>query len=239
VAHALQLIEEGADIIDIGGESTRPNAAPVRAEEELDRILPVIEQLAGQVRVPVSVDTMKPEVARAALKAGARIVNDVGANRHDADMWQVVAEAKAGYVIVHMPGTPQTMQRQADYPDVVRAVQDFFSDRLEQLASAGVQSEQVILDVGIGFGKTGEHNLQLLARLAEFQKWNRPLLLGVSRKSFISQFAQGAEIGQRLPGSLAGACWGVQAGANIIRAHDVAATRQALRLTEAILDRAR
>ena len=239
VSHALQLIKEGADIIDIGGESTRPNAVPVGQEEELSRILPVVEELAGRVRVPLSVDTMKPEVARAALRAGASLINDVAANRQDPEMWRVVAEAKAGYVLLHMQGTPQTMQRQPDYADVVAAVKDFFAERLEQLAAAGVQSEQVVLDVGIGFGKTAEHNLQLLARLAEFQKWNRPLLLGVSRKSFIGQFAQGAEVGQRLPGSLAGACWGVQAGANIIRAHDVAATQQALRLTEAILARAR
>jgi dihydropteroate synthase len=167
------------------------------------------------------------------------LINDVAANRADPEMWRVAAEAGAGYVLLHMQGTPQTMQHQPAYRDVVTEVKDFFADRIERLAAAGVKSEHLVLDVGMGFGKTAEHNLQLLARLAEFRKWNRPLLLGLSRKSFLSSYAQGAEVGERLPGSLAGACWGVQVGANIIRAHDVAATRQALRLTEAILARSR
>src|SRR5438552_18493 len=186
VARARELIEEGAELIDIGGESTRPKAVPVSAEEELRRILPVIERLAGEVKVPISVDTMKPEVARASLKAGASIINDVAANRQDAKMWEAVAEAGAGYVVMHMKGSPQNMQQNPTYDDVVGEVDRFFSERLERLKTFGIAAEHVILDVGIGFGKTLEHNLQLLGALDTFTRSQRPLLLGVSRKSFIA-----------------------------------------------------
>ena len=237
VQHALELISEGADMIDVGGESTRPKAAPVTEVEELRRVIPVIEQLVGQVKVPISIDTMKPPVARAALQAGASIVNDVAANRSDHAMWSTVAEAGAGYVLMHMQGEPQTMQTAPVYNDVVADIGSFFEERLQRLANAGVNPEQVALDVGIGFGKTVEHNLQLLASLDSFTKWNRPLLLGASRKSFIPQAAGLAPSADRLPGSLACACWAAQHGARIVRTHDVAATRQALRVTEAILAR--
>src|SRR6185369_10565978 len=185
VDHALQLIDEGAEVLDIGGESTRPNAAPVSEAEELRRVLPVIERLASQIKVPISIDTMKPGVARAALKAGAALVNDVAANRDDSQMWQIVAEAGAGYVVMHMKGTPQTMQQNPVYGDVVEEVADFFSERLAKLNAFGIGAERVVLDIGIGFGKSLEHNLQLLGALEIFAKWDRPLLLGVSRKSFI------------------------------------------------------
>ena len=237
VQHALELIAEGADMIDVGGESTRPRAAPVSEAGELRRVIPVIKRLAGQVKVPISIDTMKPAVARAALKAGASIVNDVAANRTDDAMWRVVAEAGAGYVLMHMQGTPQTMQTGPVYNDVIADISAFFEERLRRLADGGVSQEHVVLDVGIGFGKTVEHNLQLLASLDSFTKWNRPLLLGASRKSFIPQVAGLAPATDRLPGSLACACWATQRGARIVRTHDVAATRQALRLTEAILAR--
>jgi dihydropteroate synthase len=233
VAHALELVEQGADLIDIGGESTRPNATPVSEAEELRRVLPVVEKLSPRIKVPISIDTQKPIVARAALQAGASIVNDIAANREDDAMWRVVAESGAGYVAMHMQGTPQTMQTIPQYRDVVAEVGDFFSDRVRQLEAAGVKAEQVILDVGIGFGKTAEHNLQLLAGLRSFTKWNRPLLLGVSRKSFISQVT-GGELRDRLPGSLACACWGVLAGVQMIRTHEAAMTRRALRMAEAI-----
>ena len=234
VKRALELVEEGADLIDVGGESTRPNATPIGAVEELRRVLPVIEGLAGRVAVPISIDSTKPEVARAALRAGASIVNDVAAHRPNNPLWPVVAEAGAGYVLMHMQGTPQTMQLAPAYADVVAEIAAFFEERLEQLAAGGVNRDQVILDVGLGFGKTVEHNLQLLARLDSFTRWDRPLLLGASRKSFIPQVAEGTRGGERLPGSLACACWAVQQGVGIVRTHDVAATRQALRLTEAI-----
>lgn len=235
VAHGKRLVAEGADLIDVGGESTRPGAAPVSEAEELRRVLPVIERLVEAVPVPISIDTMKPGVARAALQAGASLVNDVGANRTDPAMWEVVAEFGAGYVLMHMQGTPQTMQLHPHYTDVVSEVDAFFGERLGRLAAAGVAPEQVVLDVGLGFGKTVEHNLQLLAGLGRFRHWNRPLLLGASRKSFIGHVAGGVAVGERLPGSLAVASWAVQAGVQVLRVHDVAATVQAVRVIEAIL----
>jgi dihydropteroate synthase len=234
VAHALKMVEQGAEIIDVGGESTRPGAAPVGEAEELRRAIPVIEQLAGRVAVPVSIDTLKPAVARAALQAGASIVNDVGANRSDDAMWRVVADTGAGYVCVHMQGTPQTMQLSPAYADVAKEVGVFFVERLRRLNDSGVGADQVVLDVGIGFGKTAEHNLQLLAGLRSFRKLERPLALGVSRKSFIGKLL-GVAVAERLPGSLACACWAAQADVHIIRTHDVAETVQAIRMTEAIV----
>jgi dihydropteroate synthase len=236
VGRALELAEQGAEILDVGGESSRPGAQPVSEAEELRRVLPVIEVLAGQTKAALAIDTTKPAVARAALRAGACLVNDVAANRTDPEMWRVVAEFGAGYVCMHMQGTPQTMQADPTYADVVREVGDFFADRLRRLNELGVGPDQVVLDPGIGFGKMVEHNLQLLAGLARFTKFGRPLLLGASRKSLIGRLL-GAEVAARLPGSLACACWAVLAGANILRAHDVAETVQAVRMTEAILAR--
>jgi dihydropteroate synthase len=235
VDHALHLIEEGANIIDVGGESTRPNAIPVGESEELKRVIPVVEQLSARVKVPISMDTRKPAVARAALAAGASLINDIEANRDDPEMWQVVAEAGAGYVALHMQGTPQTMQNHPAYSNVVDDVDAFFADRLARFAAAGVGPEQVILDVGIGFGKTLEHNLELLAGLNRFTRFERPLLLGVSRKSFIGKLL-GVDVGARLPASLACACWAAEAGVQIIRTHDVRPTLQAVRMIESILN---
>lgn len=234
VNHALKLVEEGVDILDIGGESTRPKAPPVSEAEELRRVIPVIAALAPQVKVPISIDTVKPAVAKAAIAAGASIVNDIAANREDSAMWETVAETGAGYIAMHMQGTPQTMQNAPRYDDVVRQVAEFFHDRLTRLAQAGVPAEQVALDVGIGFGKTVAHNLQLLGSLNHFTTLQRPLLLGVSRKSFIGTVT-GAAVDDRLPGSLACASWAVLAGAQILRVHDVAATHQNVRMMEAIL----
>jgi len=236
VVHALELVAQGADILDIGGESTRPGATPVSEAEELRRVMPVIEKLAGRVKVPISIDTMKPTVARAALDAGASLVNDVAANREDDAMWRVVAEFGAGYVCMHMRGTPQTMQANPLYKDLPGEIIEFFGERLRRLNACGVAADQVALDVGIGFGKTAEHNLQLLAGLHSFTSLHRPLLVGVSRKSFIGT-TLGVEIGERLAGSLACACLAVQDGANVIRTHDVAETVQAVRMVEAVLAR--
>lgn len=236
VDHALELVAQGAELLDIGGESTRPGATPVSEAEELHRVIPVIEQLAARVKVPLSIDTMKPAVARAALVAGASIVNDVAANRTSDEMWQVVVEFHAGYVAMHMQGTPQTMQLNPTYGDVTCEVASFFQERLEHLNKAGIASDQVVLDVGLGFGKSLEHNLQLLATLERFTKLERPLLLGASRKSFIGRLHP-AEAAERLPGSLACACLAVESGVQIIRTHDVAETVQAVRVTEAILSR--
>ena len=234
VAHALQLVEQGAGIIDVGGESTRPGALPVAEPEELRRVMPVIEQLAGRIKVPISIDTAKAGVARAALAAGASIVNDVAANREDDALWRLVAETRAGYVCMHAQGTPQTMQAEPIYTDVVREVREFFSERIRRLSDCGVGRDQIILDPGIGFGKTVKHNLQLLGAARSFASFERPMLLGVSRKSFIGKLL-GAELAARLPGALACACLAVAAGVQIIRAHDVAETVQAIRMTEAIL----
>jgi dihydropteroate synthase len=234
VTHALELVLQGAEIIDVGGESTRPGAVPVNEAEELRRVLPVIEQLAGQVKVPISIDTVKTGVARAALIAGASIVNDVAANRSDTTLWKVVAEARAGYVCMHMQGTPRTMQTNPVYSDVVREVGEFFSRSMERLNDCGVDREQIILDPGIGFGKTVEHNLQLLGAAQSFVGLERPLLIGVSRKSFIGRLLS-AELAARLPAALACACLAVSAGVQVIRAHDVAETVQAIRMAEAIL----
>ncbi len=234
VAHGLQLAAEGAEILDVGGDSSRPGAVPATEAEELARVLPVITALAAQTRVLISIDTTKPAVARAALAAGAAMVNDVAAFREEEALWRVVAEAGAGYVCMHAQGRPRTMQTAPHYENVVAEVDAFFADRLERLSRAGVAAEQVVLDVGIGFGKTLAHNLQLLAALAEFARFGRPVLLGVSRKSFIQKLL-GAEPNERLPASLACASMAVEAGVQIIRTHDVAATVQAVRMTEAVL----
>jgi len=239
VAHGLELAAQGAEILDIGGESTRPGAEPVGEAEELRRVIPVIEKLAITTEVALSIDTLKPAVARAALAAGASIVNDVGAGRDDADdraMWRAVAEAGAGYICMHAQGPPATMQKSPVYADVAGEVEDFFRERMEKLNAAGVAADQVIFDPGIGFGKTPEHNLQLLAGLGRFVKLNRPVLLGVSRKSFLEKFS-GAKLNERLPASLACATLAIGDGVQIIRTHDAGETVQAIRIAEAVLNR--
>jgi dihydropteroate synthase len=236
VAHALELAAEGADLIDIGGESSRPGAVPVPEAEELRRVIPVIEGLAGKLSVPLSIDTTKTAVARAALAAGASIINDVAAARAEPAMWRLAAETGAGYVCMHSQGTPQTMQLNPAYADVVSEVEAFFFERLKQLNHCGIAPEQIILDVGIGFGKALEHNLQLLGALRRFGQLARPLLLGVSRKSFLTKGWAGLEA-VPLPGALACACLAVADGVRLIRTHDVAETVKAVRLTEAILAR--
>ena len=236
IDHGLQLVAEGAEILDVGGESTRPGADPVDEAEELRRVMPVIAGLAAKTAVPVSIDTMKPAVARAALAAGAAIVNDVAASRTSPEMWEAVAAAGAGYVAMHMLGTPATMQQAPSYADVVEEVRAFFTDRLGAARAAGITAEQVVLDPGIGFGKTVGDNLVLIARLTEFKSLGRPLLLGVSRKSCLGN-GLGAEARARLPGGLACSVWAAREGVQIFRTHDVAATVQALRMLEAITSR--
>jgi dihydropteroate synthase len=235
VDHALELVAQGAAILDLGGESSRPGAEPVSEAEELSRVIPVIEKLVPQVKVPVSIDTAKPSVARAALQAGASIVNDVAAAQGNRQMWRIISEFQAGYIAMHSRGTPPTMQQAPVYKDVVREVGEFFSGQLAELLNDGVAVEQVALDVGIGFGKTLEHNLQLLAGLRTFTKWHRPLVLGVSRKSFIQQLL-GADVEERLPASLACTVLALAGGGmQMVRTHDVAETVQAVRMAEALL----
>jgi len=233
VEHALRLVDEGADILDIGGESTRPGAESVDDSVELSRVIPVIKQLAGQTKAALSVDTRKPAVAQAAVEAGAVIINDIAANREDEAMWQLVAETDTGYVAMHMLGTPQTMQEAPQYHNVLNDVEAFFNCRMERWTDWGMALEQVVLDPGIGFGKTLEHNLTLLAALERFTKMQRPLLVGTSRKSFIGHVTN-TDVNDRLPGSLACACRAAQAGVGIVRVHDVKETVQALQTWEAI-----
>ena len=231
--HGLRLVDEGAEIIDIGGESTRPGSEPVSVKEELRRVVPVIERLAKICGAVISIDTQKPAVAKAALDVGASIVNDIAANRQSTEMWQVVAEARAGYVCMHMQGTPQTMQTEPHYDDVLQEVGDFFSERLTRLAEHGVNSEQVALDPGIGFGKELEHNIKLLSGIHQLIISGRPLVIGASRKSFIGKLL-GTPSNERLPASLACAACAAAEGAHIVRVHDVAETVQAVRMAEAL-----
>ena len=233
VAHALALAAEGADLLDIGGESTRPGAPAVSESEELARVIPVIEQLAGQTDAALSIDTQKPAVAEAALAAGAVIINDIAANRTDPQMWQIAVAARAGYVAMHMQGTPRSLQDSPAYTDVTAEVRAFFNERLERFTEAGLDAEQVLFDPGIGFGKTVEHNLALLAGLERFTNMKRPLLVGASRKSFIGRLTEAA-VEDRLAGSLACACRAAEAGAAVIRVHDVKETNQALQTWNAI-----
>jgi dihydropteroate synthase len=233
VAHALKLVAQGADILDIGGESTRPGAQPVSEADELQRVIPVIEKLAPQIHIPISIDTTKPAVARAALQAGASIVNDVSGNRDNDELWKVVSDFHAGYISMHATAN----ENDSADENILRDVSEFFQEQLGNLLNRiGVIPEQVVLDVGVGFGKSPEQNLQLIANIKAFTKLRRPLLLGVSRKSFIGKLL-GAEVNERLPASLACAILAVESGVQIIRTHDVAETIQAVRMTEALLAR--
>ncbi|HTL56356.1 MAG TPA: dihydropteroate synthase [Candidatus Limnocylindrales bacterium] len=234
VPRAFKLAADGAGLIDIGGESTRPGAVPVTEAEELRRVMPVLEQLSGRLTIPISIDTMKVEVARRALAAGASIVNDVAANREDRSIWELVAESGAGYVCMHMQGTPQTMQINPVYSNVLEEVTRFFGERLAVIQKCGVRPEQIILDPGIGFGKRMEHNMLLLGSLKDFARFSRPVLVGVSRKSFLGRTSGGLPQA-RLPAGLACACLAVEAGVQMIRAHDVQETVEAIRMTEAII----
>lgn len=222
VAHACRLVEQGADILDIGAESTRPGAGLVTEEEELARVVPVVTALACQVSVPISVDTTKSVVARAALDAGASIVNDVSAFRWDREMASVVAQAGAAVILMHMQGTPQTMQLAPQYQDVVTEVADFLDERMHVAVEAGISRTNIVLDPGIGFGKLLDHNLELLDRLSTFRKLGRPLLVGPSRKSFIGQLI-GRPPEHREWGTAAAVAIAVDRGAGILRVHDVAA----------------
>ena len=234
VAHALRLVAEGADWLDVGGESTRPGADPVPEDEELRRVLPVIERLHGQVAVPISIDTYKPAVARRALSAGARVLNDVTGFR-DPAMLAVAADSNAVCVCMHMRGDPRTMMDLADYDDVVAELQAFFAVRLEFLAAAGVDRQRVVLDPGIGFAKRHRHSLEIFRRLDEFLEHDRPILVGASRKSLIGELT-GRPPAHRLPGSVATALAAYMQGAHILRVHDVAAVRDALAVFEAVCE---
>jgi dihydropteroate synthase len=235
VEHGLELVRQGADLLDVGGESTRPGSQPVPLEEELRRVVPVVRELAARCGLPVSVDTSKAEVARQALTAGAHVINDVTALRGDPDMAAVVRDFRAGVVLMHMQGTPATMQLAPAYADVVAEVTAFLEARLQAALDLGIAGEQVVLDPGIGFGKTAGHNLELLTRLEELQRLGRPVCLGVSRKGFLGRMLA-RPLEQRLAGSLAAACFALGCGsAQVLRVHDVAETRDAVTVYRALL----
>ncbi|MGH8104134.1 MAG: dihydropteroate synthase [bacterium] len=241
VEHGLMLINEGADILDIGGESTRPKgpygegAQTLPAQEELRRVIPVIEGIRKRSRVPISIDTYKSEVAATALDAGADMINDVSGLQMDPRMPEVAARHAAPVVINHMKGTPQNMQQNPEYGDLIGEITGFFRDKFRILAEAGVPRERIIVDPGLGFGKSFQHNLEVIHRLKEFQSLGCPVLVGPSRKSFVGHYAGDLPPVERLEGTIAAAVLCTLNGANILRVHDVKACVRAIRLTEAYM----
>ncbi|GIV20816.1 MAG: dihydropteroate synthase [Armatimonadota bacterium] len=234
VQRALQMVEEGADILDIGGESTRPGSQPVPEEEELHRVLPVIEAVRERTDTPISIDTTKSRVAERALQAGACMVNDISGLGFDPRMAEVVAQHGALCCIMHIQGTPQTMQQNPQYEDVVRDISRYFEQRLAMAERAGIPREHIWLDPGIGFGKRVEHNLEILRRLREFTVFGLPLLIGTSRKSFIGKVLGDLPPEERLEGTAATVAIAIMNGANAVRVHDVRAMVRVARMTDAV-----
>ena len=234
----LQMAAEGAHMIDVGGESTHPGSEPVTVAEELRRVIPVIENLRRKLDVPISIDTSKAEVARAAIEAGASIVNDVTGGQGDDEMLSLVAETKSAFIVMHMQGTPRTMQIQPRYTDVVAQISEFFRQQIARAIGLNIDPMTIAFDPGIGFGKTVEHNLELLARLEELRVHDRPLVVGVSRKSFLGKLIGSPEIDDRLIPGLALTSLLRARGADVFRVHDVRENVYALQVTEAILQRA-
>jgi dihydropteroate synthase len=237
IEHGLRMAAEGADIIDVGGESTRPGAEPVAAEEELRRVILVIERLRAKIEVPISIDTSKTDVARAAIHAGASVVNDVTGGRGDEGMLSLIAETKSAFIIMHMQGAPRTMQDQPQYEDVVSEVADFFRQQYARAIVYNIEPMAIAFDPGIGFGKTLDHNVDLLAQLERLRAHDRPLVIGVSRKSFLGKLANSPEMKDRLAPAVALTSLLRVRGADVFRVHDVKENVSALRVTEAILGR--
>lgn len=233
VEHGLKLVSEGAEILDVGGESTGPGAVPVSLQDELERVVPVIERLSKSAGVPISIDTYKPEVMRAAIEAGADIINDIRALQ-EPDAIEIVADSNAGVCLMHMQGDPQTMQIDPKYEDVLREVIAFLEQRLVATESAGIARERIVLDPGFGFGKKTEHNLELLKKLDVILALGRPLLVGLSRKSVLGQVT-GGDVNVRLHASLSAAVISVMKGARIVRVHDVKATVDALKVAASVI----
>ena len=234
VEHALAMCEDGADVLDIGGESTRPGAEAVTADEERRRVIPIIEALAGRIEQPISIDTSKAEVARDALAAGARIINDVTGLSGDPEMAGVAAESGAPVVLMHMRGSPRSMQRSPRYRDVISAIALYLRSRIHDVVAAGVAESQIVVDPGIGFGKTVSHNLEIMRRIHELRSLGRPMLIGASRKSFIGKVLD-VPVDQRLWGTAATVGWAVAQGAHIVRVHDVVEAVRVARMTEAMM----
>jgi dihydropteroate synthase len=234
VAAAEKMVADGADILDIGGESTRPGAEPVSAEEEAERVIPVIKKLAGRLNVPISIDTWKATVAKAALNAGAEIVNDISAMTFDPDMSGTIAESGAAVVLMHNRGRPTEMQKNTDYSDIVSEVMAFLDARIQAAILAGIDEERIVVDPGIGFGKDASGNMEIIRRLREFHLLNRPILIGTSRKSFIGA-ALNREVSERVFGTAASVAVAMMNGASIFRVHDVAAMRDTVDMVRAIM----
>jgi len=234
IAHGLQMVEEGADLLDVGGESTRPGANEVSAEEEIRRVVPVIEALAKQTSVPIAIDTSKPEVMRAAVAAGAGFINDVFALRRDGAL-DAAAELNVAVCLMHMQGEPRTMQQEPHYDDVVSDVRRFLAERIFACEMSGIDKKRIVVDPGFGFGKTLEHNLALLRALDQFAALGVPLLAGLSRKGMIGTLTGRENPADRAAGSAAAALLAVQKGAAIVRVHDAAATRDALAVWQAVV----
>lgn len=232
---AWEMVEEGADIIDIGGESTRPGAEPLPLEEELRRVMPVLEALGPSFPVPISIDTYKAKVAEEALKAGASIVNDISGLGFDQDMAEVVAHYGAALVIMHIKGTPKDMQLNPTYGDVLGEIKAYLRERIEKAEKAGVRSDAIIVDPGIGFGKRLEHNLEIFRRMKELEELGKPILVGPSRKRFIGEIL-GVETSQRLYGTLAAVAFSILQGAHIVRVHDVKPCRQLVDVIDAMMN---
>jgi dihydropteroate synthase len=238
IEHGVKMAAEGADVIDVGGESTRPSAEPVAADEELRLVIPVIEKLRVRIEVPISIDTSKSEVARAAIQAGASIVNDVTGGRGEKEMLPLIAETKSACIIMHMQGTPRTMQIQPRYSDVVSEIADFFRQQYTRAIGCNIDPMAIAFDPGIGFGKTFDHNMELLAQLERLRAHDRPLVVGVSRKSFLGKLIDSPELGDRLAPAVALTALLRMRGADVFRVHDVKENVSALRVTEAIFRRA-
>jgi len=235
VAQGRRMVEAGADLLDVGGESTRPGAEEVPADEELRRVLPVVERLAGEVAVPISIDTYKPAVARAALAAGARVVNDVTGLQGDPEMAAIAAEYAAPVVAMHMQGRPRTMQRNPTYHNLVSEIAAYLARSVEIAMRAGVPRSQVVIDPGIGFGKTLQHNLEILRRLGELKALGQPLLIGTSRKAFIGRILGGVGPSERVEGTAATVALAIAGGADAVRVHDVAPIVRVVRVADAIV----
>jgi len=232
---ALEMVEKGADIIDIGGESTRPGARTVSVEEEKERVLPVIRRLNKEIECPISIDTTKSEVAQAALEEGATIVNDISGLKFDPQMARVIADYEAGCVLMHIKGTPRTMQENPFYDSLIDEIIDSLRESISFAVTAGVDKKKIIIDPGIGFGKTPRNNLQIIKRLQDFACLNLPILIGTSRKSFIGNVLE-LPVGERLPGTAATVAASIFNGVHIVRAHDVAETAQLTKMVDAILN---